>query len=276
MKSHHKKSLKVSCLFLAIIFLVISLYLFLPIRTNFLILGIDRSPSGTALGRSDTSILVTIIPLKPHIGMLSIPRDLWISIPEYGENRINTIRYFAEIEQPGTGTTAVTNVIQNIFRVNISYYVRFLFDGFCEVIDIMGGVDIELIKPTAIYPAGRHHLNGKQSLAFVRDRKGIDDFSRMEHTQLFVMSVFRQMLKPSTWPRLPAVVKMSFQIVDTNIPIWQLPRIGFAFIRAGPNGVDNRTLQRNMIVPFVTTDDADVLIPNWDLINCLIAEMFGS
>ena len=71
------------------------IYFLVPFRTNFLVLGIDRVPEGSNLGRSDTNILVTVKPLSPYIGMLSIPRDLWVTIPGVGENRINTAHFFA-------------------------------------------------------------------------------------------------------------------------------------------------------------------------------------
>jgi hypothetical protein len=70
-------------------------YLLFPYRTNVLILGVDRTPEGTFVGRTDTIMLLSVIPLKPDVHLLSIPRDLWVNIPNYGENRINTAHFFA-------------------------------------------------------------------------------------------------------------------------------------------------------------------------------------
>ncbi len=61
--------------------LLILFYFFAPLRTNILLLGTDDSPEHGSLGRTDTIILATVVPLKPYVGMLSIPRDLWVSIP---------------------------------------------------------------------------------------------------------------------------------------------------------------------------------------------------
>ena len=58
--------------------LLIAIYFLAPFRTNILLLGTDDSPDRGALGRTDTIILTTIVPLKPYVGMLSIPRDLWV------------------------------------------------------------------------------------------------------------------------------------------------------------------------------------------------------
>jgi anionic cell wall polymer biosynthesis LytR-Cps2A-Psr (LCP) family protein len=158
--------------------------------------------------------------------------------------------------------------------VPIDYTVRVRFDGIQEVVDAMGGVDIDLPKATALLPAGRHHLDGAQALAFVRDRKNADDFFRMEHGQLFIKALFRQMFSPSTWLRLPATVVAILRSVDTTLPAWLWPRIGMAILRAGPTGIDSRTLAREMVKPFTTSSGAQVLLPLWDRINPLVDELF--
>src|SRR5688572_6060416 len=84
--------------FLILIFLIL-VYFFAPLRTNFLLLGADDSPSRGSVGRTDTIMLVSVVPLKPYIGVLSIPRDLWVQIAEVGEQRINTAYFFAEAKQ---------------------------------------------------------------------------------------------------------------------------------------------------------------------------------
>jgi hypothetical protein len=63
--------------------------------------------------------------------------------------------------------------------------------------------------------------------------------------------------------------------VDTNIPLWQLPRLLFALLRIPFVGVDLRTITPEMVVPFQTSAGAQVLAPNWDLINPLLLQMFG-
>jgi hypothetical protein len=65
------------------------------------------------------------------------------------------------------------------------------------------------------------------------------------------------------------------QVVDTNIPIWQWPRLSFAFLRALLFGMDSRTMTRAMVQPFQTSQGAQVLAPNWEAIEPLLKEMFG-
>jgi LCP family protein required for cell wall assembly len=261
---------------LIIVFLVASaFYLFYPSRTNFLILGIDYTDPGSNVGRSDTIILATIEPFQPYVGLLSIPRDLWVLVPGVGENRINTAHYYAEIQQPGSGPTAALQTIALNFGVNVPYYIRIRFQGFRDIVDALGGIEIHLTKPMAGYPAGNYHLTGKKALAFVRYRQGADDFYRMGNGQYILVSLIKNVLNPLKWPRLPAVARAVFASIDTNIPIWLWPRLGFALFRAGPDGIDNHIISHQMVTDFTTSEGASVLNPNWDLIEPLIREIFG-
>ncbi|MDZ4159295.1 MAG: LCP family protein, partial [Anaerolineaceae bacterium] len=188
---------------------------------------------------------------------------------------INTVHFFAEAERPGSGPAALIRLIREQFKVPMRYYVRIRFDGFVGVVDAMGGVVIVLQKPMGSYPAGRHHLQGEQALAFVRDRRGTDDFFRMQQAQVFIQAAVLQTISPANWVRLPTVVRTAFESLDTNIPLWQFPRLGLALVRASLTGIDSYTLDRTMVIPYTTTGGAQVLLPQWERIRPLVAEIFG-
>jgi LCP family protein required for cell wall assembly len=250
-------------------------YLLYPSRTNVLILGIDYTDPGSNVGRSDTIILATIEPFKPYIGLLSIPRDLWVLIPGVGENRINTAHYYAEIQQPGSGPAAAIQTIALNFGVYAPYYIRIRFQGFRDIVDAFGGIDVYLKEPMAGYPAGKIHLTGKKALAFVRFRQGADDFYRMGNGQFMLTALIKNMLNPFKWFRLPAVIHAFSDSIDTNLPLWLWPRLGFALLRVGPNGIDNHIISHQMVTDFTTSEGASVLSPNWDLINPIVRKIFG-
>jgi LCP family protein required for cell wall assembly len=254
---------------------LLAIYFLAPGRTNVLLLGIDYTPPENAVGRSDTIILSSINPLKPYVGMLSIPRDLWVNIPGYGENRINTAHFFAEANRTGDGPLAALETVRQNFGVDVDYFLRIRFDGFKDVINAMGGVDLVLPEPMAGYPAGQLHLNGNKALAFSRNRTGSDDFFRMQQSQLVMKAALRQMLNPLKWPRLPLVLAAASRSIDTNVPVGLWPRLGLALLRAGASGIDSRIIEREMVVPTITEQGAAILIPDWTRINPVLKEMFG-
>jgi polyisoprenyl-teichoic acid--peptidoglycan teichoic acid transferase len=258
-----------------LLLLPLLVYLLAPLRTNILLLGVDSRPGEGFVSRTDTMILTTIEPLSAYIGMLSIPRDLWVSVPGVGENRINTAHFFAEANQAGSGPQAAMQTVRQNFGVDVHYYARLRFDGFEDLVDAMGGVDVELPREMSGYPAGVHRLNGEQALALVRDRSGSDDFFRMERGQIFLRSLARQLLKPESWVYLPQAGMALLEATDTDVPLWLWPRLGVAMLRAGPDGIDSRTITRDMVNPFTTSGGAQVLGPNWNQINPVLLEMFG-
>ena len=251
-------------------------YLFAPIRTNVLILGVDRRPDeSTTASRSDTLILVTVIPTRPYVGMLSIPRDLWVDIPEFGPNRINAAYFLAEAAQPGSGARAAVDTVRSNFGVDVHGYASLEFTAIVRFVDALGGVDIDLATATGGYGQGHHHLDGTQALAFARDRMGSDDFFRMERGQILMRSILRSLIRPASWPRWPEAGTALVTSVRTDLPVWAWPRLALALVRAGSGGIDGRVIGRDMAVGFTTPAGAQVLSPDWSRINPLLLEMFG-
>lgn len=270
-----RSPLRGCCLFLLLPILVVALYLFAPLRTNVLLLGTDDSPERGQVGRTDTIILTTVVPLKPYVGMLSIPRDLWVNVPGVGEQRINTAYFFAEASERGSGPRAAMQTIRENFGIPVHYYAVIHMTGLTSVIDSLNGVDVNLTSPMGGYPAGTYHMNGLEALMFVRERSSSDDFSRMVRSQVLLSAVFRKVLSPANWQMLPGFVASLTQVIDTNVPVWQLPRLLFALARAFLFGIDSQTITREMVTPFVTSQGAQVLAPNWEMINPLLQQMFG-
>ncbi len=207
--------------------------------------------------------------------MLSIPRDLWVIVPGVGENRINAAHLFAENEQPGTGPTAAMETVRLNFGVDVDYYMRIQFEGLQAFVDALGGIPLELDSTMGKFPPGEYLLDGETALAFVRDRSGGDDFFRMGHAQVFLQATLKHALDPRTWPRLPAAFFAMQKFVDSNIPIWQMPRLLVAFARTGIEGIEMRSIDRTMVQGTTTAEGAQVLLPDWSAINPLLLELFG-
>jgi LCP family protein required for cell wall assembly len=255
--------------------IVLVVYFLAPLRTTILFLGTDDSPERGAVGRTDTIILATVIPTRPYIGILSIPRDLWVNVPGVGEQRINTAYFFAEAGETGAGPQAAMQTVRQNFGIPVSYYALIHMYGLVGAVDALGGVDLQLNSPIGGWEAGNFHINGTQALEFVRERSSSDDFSRMKRTQILILSLAFRALQPESWARLPGFVYSVLQAVDTNVPLWQMPRLAFALARAPFFGIDSRVISRDMVVPFQTSAGAQVLAPNWEAINPILLEMFG-
>ena len=181
---------------------------------------------------------------------------------------------FAELENINSGPIVLMDTIESNFGIQPNYYVRIKFDGFRDLINAFGGLDIELTEPMAGYLPGNYHLTGRKALAFVRHRKNSDDFFRMENGQFMVKQLIKQMLNPRYWTRLPKAYNSFRKHVDTNIPVWIWPRIIVTILRTGVDGIDNRVINRDMVTPYITNQGASVLLPDWEKISPLINDIF--
>ncbi len=171
-------------------------------RVNLLLLGADKRPDET-IYRTDTLIVVTLDPATKTAGMLSIPRDLWVPIPGYGESRINQAFVLGEVKKyPGGGPALAMRTVQEFLGVPIHGYVLVDFDGLRKLIDQIGGIDVMVEKPiddtqypTDDYgyqevhiPAGLVHMDGDLALKYARVRHGSSDIDRGRRQQQVLMA----------------------------------------------------------------------------------------
>ena len=119
-------------------------------RVNILVLGIDQRAGMTDPGRTDTMLLFTLDRQARTAGMLSINRDLWVKIPGgQREGKINTAHFLGEVEHvPGGGPALAMQTVQAAFDVPVQYYIRLNFSAFEQLIDLIGGIDLNV--PEAI------------------------------------------------------------------------------------------------------------------------------
>lgn len=265
------------CLFSLLIAcsLAILVYFLIPFQARYLILGVDEGFQRNKPGHADSIILFSVTSAESNATMMSIPRDLWLSISEHEENRIGMVYSIAENIKAGSGSTAISTVINENFDLSTPYYAIIKMDGFVNIIDSMGGIDILVTQPTANYPTGVWHLSGQEALAFARDRNETDDFSRMVQVQVLINGVMKQCSKPEIWISLPRILLTIQSNTETNIPFWDRPRLLLALYRAWQsNKIEGYTITRDMVRPVITSQGVQVIEPRWDAIRKLVDEVF--
>ena len=119
-------------------------------RINILLLGIGGAGhDGGQL--TDTMILGSFKPSTKELGMISVPRDLTVNVPGYGNQKINAVNAYAEMKTSGSGLKASADIINTILGEEVDYTVRVDFKGFEEIIDAIGGVDVYVDKSFTDY-----------------------------------------------------------------------------------------------------------------------------
>ena len=169
-------------------------------RVNILLMGVDRRPEEKMDDpvRTDTMMVVSIDPNTHTASMLGIPRDLWVPIPLPNNgvlhDRINTANVYGVMRNlPGGGAQLAKDTVSYNLGVKIHYFLMIDFQGFRNIIDALGGIDVYLDKPLVDYeyptdnygymtvsiPAGNQHLDGERALQYARSRHSDSDFGRI-------------------------------------------------------------------------------------------------
>jgi polyisoprenyl-teichoic acid--peptidoglycan teichoic acid transferase len=205
-----------------------------------LVLGVDRRPEDaeSSSAHSDTLMLVRVSPRTGRVQSLSVPRDLLVEIEPGMKDRINTAYLHG-------GTERATWVMENLTGISIERYAIVDFGGFEDVIDSLGGVTVDVEQPIRLgiegrrvyIPAGKQELDGLQALAYARYRgSACGDLDRIRRQQRLVAALRKQALGWNTITKLPAIVKVVHENVETNLGALQAISLGRALVGRGADG----------------------------------------
>ena len=228
-------------------------------RVNILVMGLDqrRDESPDSPSRSDTIFVLSLEPVTKTAGLLSIPRDLLVDIPDghgdYTTDRINTAYVKGELRDKGSGPDLAMETVEHNFDIPIDYYAVLNFNNFIEIVDELGGIDVNV--PDYIYDgayndclycpyypvefeAGPQHMDGETALTYARLRHSDNDFKRIERQQL-VMKAMAKKAAALDWLTRGNAVSLYGKYKDavkTNISDF---RLGGLALLGKQVGVDN-------------------------------------
>jgi len=182
---------------------------------TFLLLGSDIRGGEEGHGLSDTIMLLRVNPDKKIGYLISIPRDTRVKIPGKGKRKINAAY------QHG-GPNLAMRTVEDFTGLDINHYAVVDFQGFKDIVDALGGIDIDVEKRLVdhrhqidIRP-GYQHLDGEEALKYVRIRRVDDDFGRIERQQKFLKAVMDKLLRVSSLLRIPQLADIASRNVTTD------------------------------------------------------------
>ncbi|MGB3633016.1 MAG: LCP family protein [Rubrobacteraceae bacterium] len=230
---------------LLLVFLILLAYLLLPIGGRVVLLGSDtRESGGTGVVEDSTgSRSDTILVAKSGKGALSVPRDTLVEIPGHGEDKINAAFAYG-------GPELMVETLNDLTDLSINNYVVLDFNGVKDIVDALGGVELEVEEPISVgldgqkveIQAGKQNLGGLEALAYVRYRGGpTADIGRIDHQQKFLSALVREVTSPSKVLRWPATFGAIRNNTETNMNVFEVARY---VIRTGVfSGLLGRSLE---------------------------------
>jgi LCP family protein required for cell wall assembly len=251
-----------------------------PAPTNILILGSDARPGDPAAeaARTDTIMVLGVNPPKHKVSLFSLPRDVFIESPGYGWLRANTVVRNAEISEPGTGIDQMILSMETTFQMEIDHYAQVNFEGFVDVVDALGGVEIDVpyeiidnAYPTenggtmrVEFQPGKQHMDGETALIYARTRHSDDDYQRANRQQQVMDAIFSKLRNPLNAYRIPAVLNAFYDHFESDMSFGEMLAVmpGILLYGYNPDGIDRFVVDRD----YLYLGSSGEAMPNVDLI----------
>lgn len=226
--------------------------------TNIVLLGNDVSAREG--GRTDSIIIVSINRELKTATMLSLPRDLYVYVPGWTMARINlALPHGHGSNYPGGGGALIKDTILYNFGIEIDYYARIGFDGFQQVVDALGGVEVVVncqlgdwrLKSPELdqtieenwemytLEPGVYDMDGDLALWYARSRRTTNDFERGRRQQQLLRAIFRRALAIDVIPQIPALWDTYREVVETDLTLPVILQLAAVAPGVGDNGLQH-------------------------------------
>ncbi len=262
-------------------------------RVNVLIMGLDyRDWEAGDTPRTDTMILLTLDPLNNKAGIVSIPRDLWVSIPGFDYGKINTAYYLGEVYNlPGGGAALAAQTVEEFLGVPVHYYAQIDFQAFVDFIDNIKGVKIHFDEPMVLDRRGKWNtvtvgpgtitLPGEYALAYARTRKSEGgDFDRASRQQILIMAIRDRILDFNMMPQLvansPKIYEDLAAGINTNMSLNEAIKLAWSAMEVEREDISQVIISNEYVAFGKSPDGLDILKPIPDKIRLLRDEVFNS
>jgi LCP family protein required for cell wall assembly len=258
---------------------------------NFLLVGSDKR-SGPYF-RTDTLIIASIRPRQQVVSLISIPRDLFVYIPGWTMQRINTAYLRGVMSKyPGGGAELLKDTIRYNLGIRIDKLAIVDFNGFKKIVDVIGGVDLPLvcaytdwhvINPRAnlenpnnwkLYTVGPGivHMDGDLALWYSRSRLRSNDFDRGRRQQEVLRGIYNKSLQIGVLPRIPELYQQVSDIVTTDIGLNQVLALAPMALSLDAPRIRSYYISSKYVKGWWTPQGASVLLPKREKLEVMLEE----
>lgn len=217
-------------------------------RINILIVGCDEIENQ---GRADTIVLLSISPKTKEILILSIPRDTRVEIPGRGMNKINHAYAYG-------GKELISKTVSSFLDIPINFYVVVDFIKFVNIIDELGGVEINIEKEMHYIDkagglninlySGKQILDGEKALQYIRFRHdNLGDLGRIKRQQKLVEALINKMMNLDSVKKIPQILEGSKTYLETDIKLQDVVALANLFKRVSQDKFIIETVQGNPV-----------------------------
>lgn len=230
---------------------------------NILVLGIDDD--GSSGSRSDTMMILSIDRLTRQMKLVSLLRDLYVTVPGHGETRLNHAYSYG-------GEALLMQTVESNFRIKIDQFVSVNFDSFASIVGSVGGVTIEITDAEAKYinkyvqgnlTGGKQRLTGEQALMYSRIRALDSDFGRTGRQRTMIEALMQECRSMGIKDLLGIVGNVAPNIT-TNISRLELSVVGLDIITCWGKSIEEFSIPSKGSYQSKTIKGMSVLVPDME------------
>lgn len=187
---------------------------------NIYISGIDTYGPISSVSRSDVNIIMTVNRKTNKILLTTTPRDSYVAIADGGQNQYDKLTHAGIY-----GVEASVHTLENLYGIDISNYIRLNFTSFLQLIDLVGGVDVENTQDFTAgghhFPVGTVHLSAEQALVFVRERYSLadGDNDRGKNQERVIAALIKKLSSPDNLTNYQAILKGLEGSIQTDLSL---------------------------------------------------------
>jgi LCP family protein required for cell wall assembly len=256
---------------------------------NFLVIGLDRRPDGTGPALADSLVVVVLDEESRHIGLVSVPRDLYVDIPDSATDRINTVYQVAKRTRREP-LELLSRVVADTLKLPIEHALALDLGVFERAVDAVGGVDVDVPCPIRDnfvdsraeggrrlldIDEGRRHMDGVTAAMYVRSRHGRSDFHRARRQQAVLFGV-QHTLAGLGVLKLPDLFGAFEASVETDMRRIDLLALGRRALALDPAHLHGLVIGHEHVQGVRTPDGKSVLLPNYEAIDASLAKLFSA
>ncbi|HEM4374089.1 TPA: LCP family protein [Streptococcus suis] len=187
---------------------------------NIYISGIDTYGPISSVSRSDVNIIMTVNRATHKILLTTTPRDSYIAIADGGQNQYDKLTHAGIY-----GVNASVHTLENLYGIDISNYIRLNFTSFLQLIDLVGGIDVENTQEFTSggynFPVGTVHLDAEQALIFVRERYSLanGDNDRGQNQEKVIAALIKKLRSPDNLANYQAILTGLEGSIQTDLSL---------------------------------------------------------
>ncbi|HEM5424386.1 TPA: LCP family protein [Streptococcus suis] len=189
---------------------------------NIYISGIDTYGPISSVSRSDVNIIMTVNRATHKILLTTTPRDSYVAIADGGQNQYDKLTHAGIY-----GVNASVHTLENLYGIDISNYIRLNFTSFLQLIDLVGGIDVEntqeftSLHGNYYFPVGQVHLNAEQALGFVRERYSFEggDNDRGQNQEKVIAALIKKLSSPDNLANYQAILTGLEGSIQTDLSL---------------------------------------------------------